>query len=499
MLALYWQALGAEDEAAAGDDAAVADDEASSPAGDAATPEQAAGDGQANPVAAGDAAALIEPQIVPDGAESLGGIAETVHESTVGQVVDDYGGAQFLGVSSLEWALGIGALALALLVRYVIILVLSRYLRPIVERTETEYDDRMLAALKRAVSWLVLLAGIFLAFSFIQLPTQPINWQAGVWRVLNTLIVINIGVLAYRIAQVFLHYISHGDENRRSVLDEQFFPLMRDLVKFAVVLLVLIAIVQNWGYSAAGLLTGVGIGGLALAFAAQDTVANIFGSFVIYSDRPYRVGDWVKIGDVEGTVEEIGIRSTRIRMFDKTLVFMPNKTVANESIQNFSEMPIRRIKVYVGLSYDASTTQIEEVVERTRAMLRDHPAISQGFWMVNFTEMSASSLDMLVYCFTETTVWKEYMDIRQDVLLRIIDICADVGVEIAFPTRTIYHRSPEVHPMAGLPDEFKRGVDEGLPVELRRGSNPDEPQLEPGAGSTRGAEFDTAEGENGES
>jgi MscS family membrane protein len=427
---------------------------------------------------------------VPDGAESLGGMAEAVHGSTVGQVEDDSGGAQFLGVSGLEWSLAIGALLAALLVRHMILLALRRYMQPVVERTETEYDDRALAAMRRAFSSLVLLAGFFLAFSFIPLPSEPVDWQGGIWRVLNTLIVVNVGVLAYRIIVIFLHFISHAEDKKgRSILDAQLFPLFKDLAKFVVVVLVIVTIVQNWGYSASGLLAGLGIGGLALAFAAQDTVANIFGSFVIYTDRPYRVGDWIKIGDVEGTVEEIGIRSTRVRKFDKTLVFVPNKEVANESIQNFSEMPIRRIKVYVGLSYDASTTQIKEVIQRTREMLRDHPAISQKFWMVNFTEMSASTLDMLVYCFTTTTVWKEYMDNRQDVLLRIIDICADVGVEIAFPSRTIYHRSPEVHPMAGLPDEFKRGVDEDLPAELRRGRDPDEPQLEPGA------EFDTAEGE----
>lgn len=478
MLAFYWQAPGADDEATTGDEAVAAGNDTSTPNDDVSAP--------------------AESQIVPDAAESLGGVAETIHESTVGQVEEDSGGAQFLGVSGLEWSLAIGALLAALLVRHVILLALRRYLQPVVERTETEYDDRALAAMRRAFSSLVLLAGFFLAFSFIPLPSEPVDWQGSIWRVLNTLIVVNVGVLAYRIIVIFLHFISHGDEKRRSILDAQLFPLLKDLAKFVVVVLVIVTIVQNWGYSASGLLAGLGIGGLALAFAAQDTVANIFGSFVIYTDRPYRVGDWIKIGSVEGTVEEIGIRSTRVRKFDKTLVFLPNKDVANESIQNFSEMPIRRIKVYVGLSYDASTAQIKEVIQRTRQMLRDHPAISQKFWMVNFTEMSASTLDMLVYCFTTTTVWKEYMDNRQDVLLKIIDICNDVGVEIAFPSRTIYHRSPEVHPMAGLPDEFKRGVDEDLPAELRRGTGDDEPRLEPGAGSKRGAEFDVDEGNGGD-
>ena len=429
-----------------------------------------------------------EPQLAVDAAQSLGGVAETLHESTVGQVVDDVGGPVLWGITALEWCLGIGAVLLAIIVRQVALVLLRRFLRPLVQRTETEYDDRILDQLRRAVSIFVLLGGFILAFSFIRLPSEPVNWQAGVWHVLHTLIIFSVALLGYRVLEIVLHFISHGTEaGRRSQLDNQFFPLLRDIAKFVIIVLAVIAVIQGWGYSASGILAGVGIGGLALAFAAQDTIANVFGSFVIYSDRPYKVGDWIKMGGVEGTVEEIGIRSTRVRCFDKTMVLVPNKKVANEDIQNFSEMPKRRLKLTVGLSYEATADQIEAIVNETRNLLGTHPGIDQEYWLVNFTDMSDYSLDMMVYCFTTTTVWKEYLDIRQDVLLNILEICDRQHVEIAFPTQTIYYRGAGKAPYAAADDP-------ALPL----GGGMQQPRQDTGAvtGQPR-AEFNAAEGENG--
>ena len=241
--------------------------------------------------------------------------------------------------------------------------------------------------------------------------------------------------------RIFLHFLSHDEDgDNKSVLEQHFFPLLRDIAKFVILVLVIVAIVQGWGYSATGILAGLGIGGLAFAFAAKDTIENLFGSVAVIPDRPFEVGDWVKIGDVEGTVEELGFRSTRIRTFDKTLVLVPNKVVTNENIQNFSAMPIRRIKLYVGLSYETSVEQMRDVVAAIRRLLAEHPDIDQDSWVVNFTELNASSLDVLVYCYTRTTVWQEYLDTRQDLLLKIIEICNERSVEIAFPTQTLYHR-----------------------------------------------------------
>jgi len=467
--------------AQAGDNGTAKDAEATA-ADTAAAADTEAADGAA---AATDAATEVpaEPVLAPDAAESLGTVAETLHKSLIGDENLNSDVIGYAGITPMEWAWGVGSLLLAIIARWVVLMVLNRYLQPLVQRTETEYDDRVLISIKRAVGVFILLGGFFLVFTFIQF--SP-NVQAIIWRVLNTLIIINLMILAYRIAEIFLHFISHKREDQqKSVLDEQFFPLLRDIVKFAAIVLAIVSIVQSWGGNASGILAGVGVGGLALAFAAQDTVANIFGSFVIYSDRPYKVGDWIKMGGVEGTVEEIGIRSTRVRCFDKTLMLVPNKKVANEDIQNFSEMPVRRLKLTVGLSYEASPDQIKAIVEDTRRLLATHPGIDQTFWIVNFTDMSDYSLDLLVYCFSTTTVWKEYLDIRQDVLLNILDICNRHKVEIAFPTQTIYYRGddePPYEPSLTDPRRVRRATPSSRPL-----ADPNEPQ----------AEFDAAEGDNG--
>jgi MscS family membrane protein len=488
MLSLWWQT----DAGQAGAPGA-ADGETGAAAAGGEQREPAATEEQAALAADGGAAArsgALEEQRVADAAESLGTVAESIRESTVGRFVGDNEMPSFLGISALEWTLGLTALIVVLLIRAAALIALQRYLRPLAERTATRYDDRIVNALGRAVSWLVVIVAFFLAFTFIPLPG---SWQANVMRLINTALVVTLGFLVYRVIEILLHFLSHDEDgDQKSVLDRHFFPLLRDIAKFVILVLVIVAVVQGWGYSATGILAGVGIGGLALAFAAQDTVANIFGSFVIYSDRPYQVGDWIKIGDVEGTVEEVGIRSTRIRTFDQTLVLVPNKSVANENIQNFSAMPMRRIKLYLGLSYESSPAQIEDVVAAIRRLLAEHSGIDQETCVVNFTEMSAYSLDLLVYCFAATTVWTEYLETRQDLLLKIIEVCRKHRVQIAFPTQTLYYRNLGD---ADLPAELLRSA----PSRVEPHASPEAPRAPAHPAQRTGsvAEYDTAEGEDG--
>ncbi len=201
--------------------------------------------------------------------------------------------------------------------------------------------------------------------------------------------------------------------------------------------------IQNMGYSISGLLASLGIGGLAVALAARETLSNVFGSLMIIIDRPFNVGDWIKTGDLEGTVEEVGFRSTRIRTFAKTLITVPNNVVASQSIDNFSRMPKRRVMLTVGVTYHTTPAQMREAVSSIRELLENHDAVDPEFMLVNFTDFGASSLDILVYCFTKTTVWAEYLAARQDICLQIMDTLENLGLEIAFPSRSIYLRTDD--------------------------------------------------------
>ena len=428
--------------------------------------------------AAAPAAAQQEKPLVQDAAETYSTAAQAIRESV---------GLEDAETAPIWWvgpAIALGVMVLAIFVRLAIKALLNGYLKKVVERTETDYDDKLLGALHRSVSWFIFIGAAFLAVSFLDLPSKPWDWEAIIWRVLHTLLLISIAVLAYRIVEITLHFLSeHRKEGAKSLLDEQFVPLIRDVVKFAMIILAVVMIIQAWGYSATGILTGVGIGGLALAFAAQDTVANIFGSFVVYSDRPYKVGDWIDMDGVEGTVEEIGIRSTRIRKFDKTVVSVPNKVVANTHIQNYSQMPVRRIKLYVGVTYDTPPEKIESAVEMIRGLLGREQGIDQSYWVVNFTEMADWSLNIIVYAFTTTTVWGEYLDIRQRLLLDILRGLGELGVDVAFPSQTIYYSDADAAGAddSGLPAEFAHAGG-GRP---RRGAPPAR-RLGHGGGSDAG-------------
>ena len=195
---------------------------------------------------------------------------------------------------------------------------------------------------------------------------------------------------------------------------------------------------QLLGYNVSSLLAGLGIGGLAVALALQDTLSNFFGSVFIFLDRPFMVGDWVKIGDVEGIVEDIGFRSTRIRTWLKTLVSIPNKNVANATIDNWSRMPRRRVFQTIGLTYETTADQMEKAVEEIKKIIENDPGVDKNFIVVKFSEFGDSSLNITVIYFTIDTTLKGHLETKERINLSIMRKLSDLGLSIAFPTMSIY-------------------------------------------------------------
>jgi len=208
-------------------------------------------------------------------------------------------------------------------------------------------------------------------------------------------------------------------------------------------------VVQLLGYSVSSLLAGLGIGGLAVALALQDTLSNFFGSIFIFVDRPFRVGDMVRIDDVEGTVEEIGFRSTRIRTWPATLVSIPNKTVAESVVDNWSKMPKRRVFQTVGVTYETSADQMERAVAAIRKILEDDAGVDPEFLVVRFEDFGASSLDIRVAYFTKATDYAGYLETRERVNLAIMRALEQLGLSIAFPTHTVYFEGDVARALAG--------------------------------------------------
>lgn len=341
----------------------------------------------------------------------------------------------FFGISLGRFAAAFAALICAFLVKKLIGQFFVRVLQPIANRTQSDFDDRAFQAVRKPAEFLAVIAGLSIVFTLLHLPAEL---QSMTTAGIKFLIAFDIAWALYNLVDVLDALMLKWASRTETDLDDHLLPFIRKSLRIFIVVMAIVMVVQNLGYSISGLLASLGIGGLAIALAAKDALSNIFGSIMILLDRPFAIGDWVQTGDLEGTIEEVGFRSTKIRTFAKTQITVPNSVLMNMPINNYSRMPKRRIKMNIGVTYATSPDQMRKAVADIRQMLREHPAIDQDFFLVNFTDFGASSLDIMIYCFTSSTVWQEYLDARQDVCLKIMDILEGMGLEIAFPSRTVY-------------------------------------------------------------
>jgi MscS family membrane protein len=206
-------------------------------------------------------------------------------------------------------------------------------------------------------------------------------------------------------------------------------------------------VLQNNGVQVWSFVAGLGIGSLAFALAAQDTVANLFGALNIFLDKPFQIGDWVRVGDVEGVIEEVGFRSFRVRTFYNSLVTVPNSTITNCNVDNMGVRPRRRVKIMLGLTYDTPTERMQAYVEGVRAILAAHPMVEQTY-EVHFNDFSASSLDILVYYHIVSNSWTEELETRAANFLEFIRLAEAMGVSFAYPSQSIYVESTPERPAA---------------------------------------------------
>jgi MscS family membrane protein len=262
-------------------------------------------------------------------------------------------------------------------------------------------------------------------------------------------------VVIFSLAWFLLRFIRNATRNVIAIreaagetVDHTTVDALSKLGRFSIIIVATLVMMQTLGFSISGLLTFGGIGGIAVGFAAKDILANFFGGLTIYMDRPFVVGEWIRSPDkdIEGYVEYIGWRHTRVRAFNKNPIYVPNSLFTNIVVENPTRMTNRRIKETIGIRYD-DLAQMEPIVADVKAMLQSHPEIDTNQTIiVNFNTFGPSSLDIFLYAFTKTKVWAQYHEIKQDVLLKVADIIARYGAEIAFPTQTLHIAS---QPVAG--------------------------------------------------
>lgn len=316
-------------------------------------------------------------------------------------------------------------------------ILLNQFFRRL-EKTKTKWDDEMLTVVRKPIRAFVTFAGFIWALQILSQYSGN-NWDNQLLQVWKTGVIVILGWLLLRFIRTMEMHFTTAEEKRIQSDDATVIAVGR-LLRLTTLITMALIILQNFGFSISGVLAFGGIGGIAVGFAARDLLANFFGAIMVFVDKPFRVGDWIRSPDrkIEGTVEDIGWRMTRIRTFDQRPLYVPNSTFVNIAVENPSRMLNRRIYETIGLRYE-DLDRLEAVIEDIKNMLNNHPDIDTNKTIiVAFTAFGDYSVDFMVYTFTKTIAWVEYHGIKQNILLEIKKIVQNHGADFAFPTQQLY-------------------------------------------------------------
>ncbi|NPA53201.1 MAG: mechanosensitive ion channel family protein, partial [Aquificae bacterium] len=302
-----------------------------------------------------------------------------------------------------------------------------------VKKTKTDIDDKILQVFLKPLRFTFIIFGLWFALVILGIKNEITQ------HIIRTLFTFTFFWIIYNSIHIFEDSILKLTGTFGQSVSKEIGNFIIKSLKIFVVILGGVAILQEWGINVTTFIASLGLGGLAFALAAKDTAANLFGGLTIIADKALKIGDWVKIGSVEGIVEDIGIRTTKIRTFEKSLLTVPNSYIANNPIENFSRRNVRRIKMVIGITYDTPREKIIAIVEDIRNMLKNHPGISKNHsLLVFFDEFGDSALNIFIYTFTNTASWSKYLAIKEDVNLKIMEIVEKHGSSFAFPSQSIY-------------------------------------------------------------
>ena len=345
--------------------------------------------------------------------------------------------SQHIGIEL--WVASLIAIALVTIALNQLAQVLLRHAAKVTERTASVWDDALVQTASRPVLAAMWVVGASVMARVLQRQVdEPFLAEALALRDVALIVCVAWFLLRF-IGKVGRNIIAVR-EQRGEEVDHTTIDALGKLSRLVTLIVAILMGAQTLGFQITGLLALGGVGGIAVGFAAKDLLANFFGGLTIYLDRPFSVGEWIRSPDksLEGTVEYISWRHTRIRAFNKNPIYVPNAVFTSIVVENPSRMSHRRIQETIGLRYD-DFALVPAVVADIRAMLEQHPEIdTTQTLIVNFNAFAGSSLDLMVYAFTRTTVWVKYHEVKQDVLLRIGRIIERHGAQIAFPTRTLH-------------------------------------------------------------
>lgn len=345
----------------------------------------------------------------------------------------EFFGQTFYGNTLQQWAVALAFILGSVLFAKLLYLFFGRFIKRITARTKTNLDDILVDMLEEPVVFAVIIMGIWIGISQLNLSEGASHWVGKLYVVLIT---INVTWLIHRVFNAMIEeYIRPLTLKSESDLDDQLFPILKKGITTIVWILGIIIALNNAGYDVGALIAGLGIGGIALAMAAKDTVSNIFGGFTIFTDKPFKVGERVRIGNYDGNVTEIGIRSFRLRTVEGTIVTIPNMKVTEGMIENISLELARKVTTNLGMIYSTTPQQMQEAIEILRDIAKEHPSVNDDY-KVTFNKFEASAMNIqFVYWIIKDC---DILQAQTDVNMSILSKFNAKGLQFAFPTQTIY-------------------------------------------------------------
>ena len=359
-----------------------------------------------------------------------------MHKNDILHQIWEFLNIEFLSLPLYKIFLAFIMLFIFLIFKKAFTLYILKFLRLLTKKTKTDIDDKIFKAVKEPLKFLFVIGGIYFFFYFLEIRGDLLN------HIVKALLIFDLFWALFNTINVFEDKVYHfiGKYGRAS---REMASFIIKITKVLIISLGIIALLQEFGINVTGFLASLGLGGLAFALAAKDTAANIFGGIAILTDNIFKIGEWIKVGDAEGIVEDIGMRTTKIRAFDKRLIIVPNAVIANSNVENFSRRDKRRVVMRIGLTYNTSIETVKKVVEEIRKMLYNHPDIAKDeSLLIYFDEYEDSALSIFCYFFTDTAVWSDYLKIKEDINLKIKEIIEKYPTDFAFPSNSIYFETP---------------------------------------------------------
>ncbi|GAB3825724.1 mechanosensitive ion channel family protein [Pontibacter rugosus] len=353
---------------------------------------------------------------------------------------------EFLGNSVAEYLASAGIL----LFGFIFKTVLSRLLAGLMYRLGSKFwSEANLTSFRRLLiqplEILLFLVFLYSAFQVLDYPLNTSDLRKGdpflktfMFRTYQVFVIVALTWVILRLIDFVALVFRHRAEQTVSKLDDQLVPFFKDFGKVLVVIFAFLAMLGSvFGVNVTGLIAGLGVGGLALAFAAKESLENLLASFTIFLDQPFMVGDLVQVGELVGVVEKIGFRSTRIRTLEKSFVTLPNKYMIDKPLDNLTLRTFRRAMFNINLTYDTTSEQMRSITRDIQEYIDQHPRTNQD-GRIRFLSLGAHSKDVMVLYFVDTMDWNEYIDIKEEITYKIVEIVESHGAEFAFPTQTLH-------------------------------------------------------------